>query len=334
MLKHTVMAAALSAASLMAQGTCYQVPTTSLNSGNVIPFGSTKANIPKWGNTKYQIMVLNTDLTKAGNICELEFMASGTGTRHFDTMRIRLGYFALTGATLGTTFSANLKNAQTVLDIKNFDWPHTRNQWNPIGLQNSFFYIPQFGHLVIEITVTGAHIGTSNGGPGFRVNNTRQRIWNSGWYSEPTHGTRVASNGLAVEVCYQTAMANVYGLGCPGSNNTIPALSFTGTPKQNGSFSLDVSGGQANANMFLVLGLQRVQTPLLLPGTTSCLAYPSLDIVLLQTMTSTGTFSQKFAIPNSVPGCFKVWIQAFPWDKNANGFGTSATNYGRLRIGL
>ena len=73
----------------------------------------------------------------------------------------------------------------------------------------------------------------------------------------------------------------------------------------------------------------------LLPGTTSCNAYPSLDVVLLEKMTSTGTYSRKFAVPkNTALDCFKVFTQAFPFDKRANAWGTSATAYGRLRIGL
>jgi len=328
-----MIAAALCAASLVAQSTCYQIPNGSMSGGNVIPFGSTQGALSTWGNQKYQMLVLSTDLgTKPGNICELGFAPSGTGVRHFDSIRIRLGYFAPTGTTLGTNYASNMKNAKTVLDVKNYDWPHTANKFNPIGIQDGFAYIPQLGHLVIEITVTGAYV--RSGGTGFRNPGGRQRLYAFGWTTEPTTGTRSATAGLNVEICYQTAMANVYGLGCPGSNNTIPTLSFTGTPKLNSSFSLDVAGGPNNANMFLVLGLKRVQTPLLLPGTANCNAYPSLDVVLWAKMTSTGTYSQKFAIPNdSRLNCFKVWTQAFPWDAKANAWGTSASNYGRLRIG-
>ncbi len=51
-------------------------------------------------------------------------------------------------------------------------------------------------------------------------------------------------------------------------------------------------------------------------------------------MTSTGTYSSKFAVPNtSGLDCFKIYTQAFPWDKGANAWGTSATAYGRLRVG-
>jgi hypothetical protein len=337
-----MIAAALGAASLVAQGTCFQIPDNSMTGGNVIPFGSSLGSIATWGNQKYQILVLSSDVNnKPGNVCELAFAPGGTGVRHFDSIRIRLGYFALTGSTLGTNFAANMKNARTVLDAKNYDWPHTADKFNPIGLQNGFAYIPQLGHLVIEITVTGAYI--PSGTTGFRnatssnPGGARQRLYNFRWGTppvEPTTGTWGSSAGVNVEICYRTAMANIYGLGCAGSNSTIPALSFTGTPKINGTFALNVSGGLPNAKMFLVLGLKRVQTPLLLPGTTNCNAYPSLDVVLLHTMTSTGTFAQKYAVPNnSSLDCTKVYTQAFPWDAKANAFGASASNYGRLRIG-
>jgi hypothetical protein len=328
MIRNLFFTALLGAASLVAQGTCYQLPTGGSVSGKLSPFGSAIAS-----NTKYQLLMLNTDVTTPGNICELEFMSTSTGTRHFDSIRIRLGYFALTGTTLGTTFSANLKNAQTVLDAKNYDWPYTGNVWGPIGLQKSFNYVPQIGHLVIEITVVGV-IKAATGQAAFRADPSRQYIYSNGWTTEPTTGT-LLNNCIAVEVCYKTAMANVYGLGCPGSNNTTPALVFTGTPKLSSSFSVDISSGPANANMFLVLGMQRPQTPLLLPGTTKCHAYPSLDVLILQTMTSTGTFSQNFAVPNQTGLTdVKVYAQAFPWDSNANAFGASASNYGRLRVGL
>jgi hypothetical protein len=337
-----MIAAALGAASLVAQGTCYQIPDNSMTGSNVIPFGSTQTSLATWGNQKYQILVLSSDVNnKPGNICELGFAPSGTGVRHFDSIRVRLGYFALTGTTLGTSFAANMKNAQTVLDAKNYDWPHTQDKFNPIGLQNGFAYIPQLGHLVIEITVTGAYFRAGyTGSTGFRnasssnPGGARQRLYAFRWTTEPTAGTRSSSAGVNVEICYRTAMANVFGLGCPGSNKTIPALSFTGTPKINGTFALNVTGGLPNAKMFLVLGAKRLQTPLLLPGTASCNAYPSLDAVLLYTMSATGTFAKKYAVPNnSNLDCVKVYTQAFPWDAKANAFGTSASNYGRLRIG-
>ncbi len=333
MLRILPLAAALTAASLVAQGTCTQITATNNSGGNVIPFGSTQTNLANWGNQKYQMLILNTELSTAGNICELEFKPSGTGLRHFDTLRVRLGYFALSGTALGTTFESNLKNAQTVMDVKNYDWPHTQDAWNPIGLQKGFTYVPQLGHLVIEIMVTGAYVGS--GSAGFRTASpNRQRLYATKFTTEPTTGTLGSSAAVVVEICYRTAMANVYGVGCPGSNNTTPTLGFTGLPQLNGSFSLDVAGGLNNALMFLVIGVQRPQTPLLLPGTSSCHAYTSLDFVFLQPMSSTGTFSQKFAVPNNASlDCVKVYTQAFPWDKNANGFGASATNYGRLRIG-
>jgi hypothetical protein len=310
-----------------------------MTGSNVIPFG-TQFSLKQWANQKYQMLVLSSDVNNiAGNICELGFAPVGTGVRHFDTIRIRLGYFALTGTTLGTNYAANMKNAQTVLDAKNYDWPHTADKFNPIGLQSGFTYVPQLGHLVIEITVTGAYYPVS-ATSGFREaflgnpGGPRQRVFSTNWTVEPTTGTWSGWSALNVEICYKTAMANIYGLGCVGSNSTVPTLSFTGLPKINGSFSLNVTGGLPNANMFLVLGLKRVQTPLPLPGTTNCNVYPSLDVVLLHKMTSTGTFSQKYAVPNnSGLDCFKVFTQAFPWDQSANAFGTSASNYGRLRIG-
>jgi hypothetical protein len=330
-----MIAAALGTASLVAQGTCYQIPNGNMTGSNVIPFGSTLSSISTWGNQKYQILILSSELgNKPGNVCELSFGPSGTGVRHFDSIRVRLGYFALTGTTLGTNFAANMKNAQTVLDAKNYDWPHTQDKFNPLGLQGGFTYIPQLGHLVIEITVTGAYLRSGyTGSTGFR-NQGRQRMYARSWTTEPTTGSRSSSAGLTVEICYQTAMANTYGLGCAGSNKIVPTLAFTGTPKINGSFSLNVSGGLPNAKMFLVLGLKRVQTPLLLSGTTNCHAYPSLDIVLLHKMSSTGAFTQNYTVPNdSSLDCAKIFTQAFPWDSNANAFGTSATRYGRLRIG-
>jgi hypothetical protein len=332
MLRATLVAAAMGAASLVAQGTCYQIPNGTMSGSNVIPFGNTQATLSTWGNQKYQIMVLSSELA-AGNICELGFGPAGTGVRHFDSIKIQLGYFALSGSTLGTTFSTNLKMAKTVLDAKNYDWPHTIDIFNPIGLQDSFAYIPQLGHLVIEITVTGAYLTPGySGSAGFR-NQSRQRLYSVSWTSDPSTGTVGATAGVSVEICFQTAMANVYGLGCAGSNNMTPALAFTGLPKLSNSFSVDVTGGLSNASMFLVLGLQRVQTPLLLPGSSNCHAYTTLDVVLLEKMDASGNYSRKFAVPKSALDCLKVWPQAFPWDKAANAFGTSASNYGRLRVG-
>lgn len=332
MLRRILITAALSGAPLFAQGTCYQIPDDA-TIGTVRPFGGSVQDPTSFRIHKYQMLVLSTELGK-GDICELAFVPTGTGVRHFDSLRISLGYFGLTGTELSTTYSSNLPNPTNVLDIKNHEWPHTKDTFNPIGLQNSFAYDPKVGHLVIEVIATGAYLREGWNGTAYFRSSQRKAIDNQGWTTEPTTGFSTYAF-VRLQICYQTAMADVYGLGCRGLFGFVPTLTFGGTPKLNSAFSLDVVGGRSNGNMFLVLGLQRMQTPLLLPGAEifNCHLYISPDVVLLHKMTSTGTYSQQFTVPSDTRLTdFKVWVQAFPWDP-INAFGTSATNYGRLRIG-
>jgi hypothetical protein len=266
----------------------------------------------------------------AGRISAIAFAACGSGNRHHDTMAVRMGY--LRGTALTTNFNNNMSGGVTVLSARDYDWKSTKDRWENLHLQQSFNYDPSKGPLLIEVTATGSHFTAS---PNSYRTGSRPRLYATSWTSPPSTGSVGSSSALKVRVSFDTGYADVYGVGCKGSNSKIPALAFSGTPRVGGSLKISVSGGLPNANYYWVLGLKRPLTPFPLPGGGTCKAYPSLDIVLGGKLNASGAQTVIGTVPNN-PGLngLRVFTQFFPWDARANFFGTSATPYGRMLVGL
>ncbi len=268
-----------------------------------------------------------------GWITSLAFKSATTGQRHFDTLRVQLSYLAGTAGTLSTDFDANLANPVTVLDVENHDWPVLYDTFRMIGLQRRFLYEPNKGPLVVDILVTGAHILGVSDGSSRTVD--RERVFATGWKTTPPKlGTRQTSGALHMKLCYEEAAIDSYGRGCPGGSGKIPALTFQGVPSIGSAWQLVGSRLPSQAPYFLVLGASRMKTPLLLPGTASCLLYMPVDVLLTGKADDFGTFSSLFPVPdNPKLRGHSLYLQVFPWDAKANAFGASATQYLRLLMG-
>lgn len=269
----------------------------------------------------------------AGWITSLAFRSASTGQRHFDTVRVKLGYLSGSATKLSTDFDANLSNPVTVLDAENYDWPVLYDRFRMIGLQRRFFYDPGKGPLVVDIQVTGAYISGISNGASRTLD--RERVFATGWKTTPPRlGTYDSKGALHMEVCYEMPAISWYGRGCPGSSSRVPSLSFLGVPKTGSAWQLFGSDLPSGASFFLVIGASRLKTPYLLPGTTSCLLYMPVDALLTSKADDFGRFSALLGVPNNpnLSG-HSVYAQVFPIDLKANAFGTSATFYLRLLIG-
>ncbi len=75
--------------------------------------------------------------------------------------------------------------------------------------------------------------------------------------------------------------------------------------------------------------------PFVLPGGFPCKAYPTIDLISVLNMNSAGAYSIGATVPNNTTlNGATVYSQVFPLDNRANLWGSSASNYLRLHIGL
>jgi hypothetical protein len=321
----------------------FYIPSNSPSVGgcNVIPFGIGFGTSPTWANQKYQCMASAAQL---GNkpvlrICDIAFAACGTGIKHFDTIEIKL---AQTNASvLSTTFSANMvTNVQTVLSAKDYQWHRTANTWDRIGFDKSYTYIAgTTPNLVIQITVTGSKGLISGTRSGNHTENVK-RIWASGWTGAPpaigrTDGSR--QGGLKFEVVAQMNDVQQFGLGCRGTAG-IPTLSFPSgsSAKLGGSLAISVANCIATTPVLHVLGFTRFGPGIDLGiiGAPGCKLYETTDVIFPGVSNSSGVYSFQATVPNDTALiCFRIYTQVFPSDPNANGWGRTASNYGRILPG-
>lgn len=300
---------------------------------NVIPLAQTP-NSATWMNQKYHTVVPSSAFNnKTGIITEIGFPACRSGYMDYQTIQIRMDYFQGTGTTMSTTFSNNISSkAVTVLNASNYRFNQTQGAWARIGLQQPFLYLPQIGHLVVEITVTGG------GGTGysFRTGST-PRLYAVSWISTPpAAGTLGTTAALKMELGFDAAALDVFGIGCAGSNNMVPSLALGGSAVLGQNLSISVANALAKAPMYLVVGLSQLPTPfeMLAWGAPGCRLQISNEIILVQVADASGGYTGTFGVPNDTGlVSAKVYTQAFPFDRQANSFGTSATNYGRILVG-
>ncbi|MHC4812764.1 MAG: hypothetical protein ACYTKC_10055 [Planctomycetota bacterium] len=338
------VAAAVLALPATAQTRIYNADNVATTgSCNVIPFGSIGLSTT-WSNQKYQSIVPASKFgSKVGAICSLGFAACATGIKKFQTIEIKMDYFQGTGSTLTTTFSNNISSkAVTVLSAKNYVFHTTQGQWSHVGLQRPFLYVPNLGHLVVQVTVTGAE----GSGYNFRTGNSatsggfvpRLYAFGGTWVGgvPPAKGTLNTQSGLKMEIGFDAASLDTFGVGCPGSNTLTPALTLSGSSALGKSLTVSLANALPNAGVFFVVGLGVTATPTdMAPfGAPNCSIFTSLDLILPTTANASGALSSQFTVPNvSTLVCTKIYVQFFPHDKQANAFGASSSNYGRVLVG-
>ncbi len=333
-LTSTALAACL-AAVLPSQTRVVYVPDNQAGSGscNVIPFGTTRSS-NTWKNQKYQTILTTAQLGKTpGRICGLGFAPCGATLRSFDSIVIKMDH--IKSSTLSTTFANNLTSkAVTVLSAKNYHWYQKPGSWNRIGLQKDFLYIPALGNVVIDIEVRGAH--QTGSGLGFR-RGSLQRIYAFGWSGNPPATGRSGLAALKMEVIFDMADAWLYGKGCAGSNNLVPALAYSAAPKIGTAFKVLLSNAPTPvAPAILLLGFSNA-SPLPVDlgsvGAAGCSLYVRPDFGLPAAATG-GSASVALAIPNDARlVCGRFYNQFFVVDRKANKLGLTASNYGRGLIG-
>jgi hypothetical protein len=322
---------------LASQNKCVYIPDNNPATGscNVIPFGTQKTS-KFWRNQKYQTLIPAAKISKSPvRICELGFAPCGSGMRKFDSIVIKMAYSK--SATLSKVFASNLGGqVKTVLSQKNYVWPNTAAKWNPIGLQKDFLFIPQLGNLVIEIEVRGADIPRSPGN-GFRTG-AQPRLYAFGWTTNPpTSGSLGKTAALKMELCFDKASYNFFGMGCKGSNNLAPNLTATGIPQLGKTIQINLSNAPTPVSPAVLILSTSNASPLPADltgaGAPGCFLYVRPDFLLgLGAINGKGTV--KLPIPNS-PSllCARFYNQFLVVDPKANKLKLTSSNYGRGLIG-
>ncbi|MHC5072874.1 MAG: hypothetical protein ACYTGO_20565 [Planctomycetota bacterium] len=324
--------------------TSYFVPDNNATQGacNVIPFGHTSTSDVSWSRQLYQQLITPAELNnRVGLICDLGFAPCVTGIRKFKTMEIKIDYFQGTGTTMSATFASNISSkAVTVLSATDHAWHVTANQWNRSGLQTPFLYLATRGPRVVQIKVTGAgSVNTSTAFPGFHNSRSRQRVFASGgqWSGgKPPATGRAASGAQKIEIVYTGADLGKFGESCKGSNGLLPSLDLTGSAVLGKSLTLSLTKALPSALAYLTVGLQQRPTPfdLGLAGAPGCRLYISNEVILVVKANTNGAYSSTFNVPSSSSlVCTRFFVQMLPFDQQANAFGATATNYGRILLG-
>jgi hypothetical protein len=316
---------------------CWYATDNSASTGtcNLIPFGTTPTD-PTWSNQKYQQLVAASTIgTTPTVISEIGFAPCGTGLHEFATLKITMDQ--TTNVPLSTTFASNLSAAAVVvLDTKNYRWNKVANTWNKIGLQKSYLFVPQRGDIVVDIEVTA--VGGA-GSAGFHRSGTMQRVYAFGWTGTPPLTGSTDQAAQKIELCTNTGDLQAFGLGCRGSNQQVPTLSYSGTPRIGTLFNTDLSNGPATRPAFLAVGASSglpFPIDMTSAGYTGCTIYTWFDWppIILATSAS-GTASVPIAIPNSNSLLnLRLYQQFICFDPGANPGNGTSSNYGRLLIGL
>jgi len=298
--------------------------TPGVGTCNTIPFGQTSAI--------YQCLATASQLGSPTvlNICDLAFAPCNSTTIRFKTIEITIGQ--TTATSLNTTFSSNLvSNVKTVFKATDYVWGVTANTWNRIGLDNSYLYLSTGGNIVVQIVFTGASGGTS------MHRDTMPRAYALNWSgtTPPTAATGTSAAALKWEFVVTGADVSTFGAGCMGSNNQVPALSFTGTGQNGTSLSINLANALPNAGFLLAVNLSRLEPPLDLAvfGAPGCRMYVKNLVTFAGACNSSGTFSLTGKIPSDSPRCTPIYMQFFPYDKSANALGVTSSNFGRFLAG-
>jgi len=268
-------------------------PDTVLNT----PQGQYPIYTPTNGNTvRGQIMIPATfaGLPKTGGLvtkvgCQI------AGIEDYTTFVIRAG--VTTQKTLTTTFSTNLPDQRIQVDLSGTKLtgggtqPAPANKWVEFDICNPFFWKPG-DNVCIDFTskskVAGTYCRTAIGtGVG--------RMLNTSYTPTTTTGTTYTSGGIKLMMVIDDPTKVVtYDKGCPGAGNVTPVLSHRGSTKLgSGVLFLDLTKARASARTILAIGLKCQNFRL----NTGCTLNPSLDILVFNTTSSTGTMTVAGSVP-------------------------------------
>jgi len=227
-----------------------------------------------------------------------------------------------------TNFATNLGTTRvgTVLDHRNWAWHVTGDQWNRIGLDKAYLYLPTDAtpNLLIEITLH--NIGKTGAiGTGFHRSNTTEypdRLYAVSWTGTPPATGSTDRAAAKIEVCFDTTDLSMFGEACGGATHTL-----TGSSKVGQTVNFNLSSAPAVA--VWVVGQTALPSGVPLPRSSSnCLLYILPDLFVLPFPTANGNLSIPVQMPN-LP-CFRFYSQ-FLMPTTSGGW--ESTEYGRVLIG-
>jgi hypothetical protein len=353
-----LFACSLVVSSLAAQGTQI-VPASLANT-----FGNSNNNIPfSWNPTRYQQVFLGSEMANV-------VIMRGLGMRQDDgfsgyaghtvDLEMKLGGSTLDHTTLGITFDSNF-DVTSPPPVKVFPRAQTKlpnmPPQRPTNPQEFFIKLP-FAAPYTWIKVPGRNLvievvnwGNSNSNQIFTYpldagsGITTTRLYASG---APTATTGTLGVGYGHVMAFLDRVAvtgdyQLFGTGCKGTGggNGIPALSNTGRPVINTTFSVDLAQAATGTVAVLVLGASNtmfgtIPLPLDLTaaGAPGCNLLCSVDLTGGVPTSSTGTASIPIVVPNAVIlvgiRLYNQWIVV---DKAANQLGVALSNGGNALIG-
>ncbi|MFK7739344.1 MAG: S8 family serine peptidase [Planctomycetota bacterium] len=264
-------------------------------------------------NMRYQVLLRSSELGAAGNITDLGFAGSASGSHYNSNLQIRMAHRPA-GYTMAANFAANISGSSVVHSSNFYTWNYSDGQWESIGLQQPFAYNGT-SDVVVEILARG-NVQTAVGG--FWRESNRPRVYSAVWdLASPATGS-VDTSGARIRVEFGCASANEIGSSC-GSL----AAGHSGSSALGETFTFEVGGAPPSSVAFIGLAVNNgAPFPLDLTGSgfTNCLALQNSIVTLSKPTSATGEATHDLTIPNN-PGLvgFRVYGQWLAIDADEPG---------------
>jgi hypothetical protein len=270
-----------------------------------IPFVPRTANLivhhrtlgGSWTNQRYQTVVRRGDLGWSGTITGLAFAPAATGMHWNSSLTVRMSHVPA-GWALSDTFSQNLPNPVTVLGTSDHWWPVTGEQWNEIGLTNTFAYDVRYD-LVVDIVAMGNDMSAAPEGFHRVETGDQPRVYAYGWTGRvPATASGNDDAGTKIRLQFGCADGSVYGKSCGRMRAGV-----VGQPILGEEYGFSVSFARGRSAVFLNLGLDN--GPPLYPwnlsalGYTDCYFWHDILTTVGATANTLGSASIRYTVPNS-----------------------------------
>lgn len=313
---------AILAASIPAQSFYVPTNTPTVGTANVFPFGTT--------DMRYQALVLASELGSTPAVIRGFGLApANTGVRTFTHVTMKMAHLA--SSSLSTTFDQNLAaGAVTTMDVANWAWPLTANTWNDVDLQVPFVF-NGVDNVVVEFLVQGS--AGINGG--MHRDSTNQRVY-QGSYTGQLTGTNGGLSAFKMRFNLGDASSAAFGLGCPASNQLVPALTFGGSSQLGQTLDTNLGNALPSSVALLLIGLymgQPFPVDLAIIGAPGCFAYFPNAASFAVFTDPVGAGSYPLPIPNNTAFTGLCFYEQWAVLDSITG-GLSVSNYGRVQVGI
>ena len=249
---------------------------------------------------------------------------------------VRMGH--TTRTQLSTTFAQNITSPlQDVLVANDYVvFEGIGPAWVPLGLQQSFQFLPGHGNLLVEVIQSGvssleqvAYTGLADGYVGSLV-------------ASAFESSVPATGSVAIEIprfrfCFDQPELSLSGIACGGSTNTPPTLGLAGEPVLGSHTTFWLGNAPASSLAFLAFGFDgRPPYPLDLgtQGAPGCRQYFPVATALAVLTDGFGLGQYALPIPNNL-GLAGQYVlgQYIALRPASNALGLLTSNYGRVLIG-